>query len=565
MQIEDQVTGNAATYLITNQLKAGGFAVTFKARVEAVHTPAKCLVPNGLRPGMHVVIKIPKTDADFSDAENDQYIDRTNKQLRTAFRALCRLSRLTCVARILDHGATQVTLPAGHEPVIATFLAEEFVQGDTLLDWRYHSEDPRAEGAFFSPLPSATEFYEIATRLAKNLRQIHRCQVLHGDIWYTNVMRRESDKLPVYIDFGSSVFRNEFFRHRWDSTPQGHPFVAPEVRDQQAHGRRSDIYGLGGLLYCLATGEELPPDANPDNDAMRGLIGDRLYALNRTLFGQSYALPTLIARCMRFRKEERIATADALLQEIRVLSLRLAESLSSRPLSDTITEVAAGAAVLESEGDHFFCGLVHAAADELTMQIGDMRGGVFELSGGHERITSNLCMALSLLEKGDSFLTFSVPALWSRANLGIDGRVLVLERMLVQKGVDVRHIFLMCEEDRGGEEDSGTDRILRVRRPAKDEATGQLKYSCPEVYFRIVSQEERNRNLEEGWHRGFIIKETRVTGMEFVYGEGETLRTVRLVNEVHPLKQVQKKLKEEIAQASPIDMWFDAPQDTAAG
>ena len=76
-----------------------------------------------------------------------------------------------------------------------------------------------------------------------------------------------------------------------------------------------------------------------------------------------------------------------------------------------------------------------------------MQRGLYEIAGDHEEIASGLTQFLSLLRKGDQYLTVTIPSFWHPQNLGINGRFLSMNRLSAQRQVVVKRIFLLTKED----------------------------------------------------------------------------------------------------------------------
>ncbi len=127
------------------------------------------------------------------------------------------------------------------------YAALDFVQGHDL-----------AKEVKEGPLP----LERALTLVAKVARAIHHCHeqgILHRDLKPANVLIREEDDEPLVADFG--LARDET-KERLTRTGEalGTPaFMAPEQAEglSQEHDRRTDVYGLGAILYQCLTGK--PP------------------------------------------------------------------------------------------------------------------------------------------------------------------------------------------------------------------------------------------------------------------------------------------------------------------
>ena len=106
-----------------------------------------------------------------------------------------------------------------------------------------------------APLP-IDELIEVAARMAQAVHDLHRQHVIHLDLKPDNFLQRPTGEM-VLIDFGLSrhdhlpdLLAEEF------TIPMGtFPYIAPEQILRQRGDLRSDLYGLGAILYHLATGK----------------------------------------------------------------------------------------------------------------------------------------------------------------------------------------------------------------------------------------------------------------------------------------------------------------------
>jgi serine/threonine protein kinase len=133
------------------------------------------------------------------------------------------------------------------------FLVMEYVHGRNLED--YASDEP------VTPRRAA----ELVARLAEALAMVHGRGVIHRDIKPRNILIDESGR-PRLIDFGLARLR-----HAWSdptATTWGGTlaYMAPEQArlEHDRIGPRSDIFGLGAVLYFLLTGR--PPFVGETRD-----------------------------------------------------------------------------------------------------------------------------------------------------------------------------------------------------------------------------------------------------------------------------------------------------------
>lgn len=149
----------------------------------------------------------------------------------------------------------------------ATYLSMELIHGEVL------SQCQRTL--------TAAEVCRIARQLTAAIAELHDSQILHLDLSPGNVLLDENDRCRL-IDFGLAR------KFPAPSTPSeivvagGTPgFVAPEaLRWPQVVDCRTDVYGLGALVYYLLTGRSPQLDGDCGSRWQADPIGSRLLAIS---------------------------------------------------------------------------------------------------------------------------------------------------------------------------------------------------------------------------------------------------------------------------------------------
>ncbi len=160
---------------------------------------------------------------------------------------------------------------------------------------------------------STLESIQLVKQVAGALAYVHSKGVLHLDLKPQNILVDESGR-PCVIDFGLARAETA-----WDATgPNPNllsgtlAFMAPEQANCDANkiGPRSDIYGLGGVLYFLMTGT--PPLSGKTFHAIlkKAKCGD----WDRSLLAKNKdeALSSIIERAMARDPQDRYASANEL-------------------------------------------------------------------------------------------------------------------------------------------------------------------------------------------------------------------------------------------------------------
>ena len=130
----------------------------------------------------------------------------------------------------------------------APFLVMEFVDGRTLAD-------PIKKGERFS----LDRVCEIGQQIADALGYAHRQGVIHRDIKPANILMTSREiygsERPRITDFGIAKLASSEITTSGQllGTPS---FMPPEQFTGQPVDGRADLFSLGVILYCLATGEQ---------------------------------------------------------------------------------------------------------------------------------------------------------------------------------------------------------------------------------------------------------------------------------------------------------------------
>jgi eukaryotic-like serine/threonine-protein kinase len=117
------------------------------------------------------------------------------------------------------------------------------------------------------PMPVA-EVIALGKTLADALAAAHEAGIVHGGVTPGNVLFRPAGQ-PVLADFGLTLRRA--FPHE---SGDGVDFLAPETLEYGTADERSDLYGLGAVLYLALTGLSPHParlGEHPDDRKLRVL------------------------------------------------------------------------------------------------------------------------------------------------------------------------------------------------------------------------------------------------------------------------------------------------------
>ncbi|HEY0464418.1 MAG TPA: serine/threonine-protein kinase [Polyangiaceae bacterium] len=168
---------------------------------------------------------------------------------------LARFQREAETAAAISHPNVVTVLDVDRTPHGLPYLVTEYLDGIDLAD------QLKAQGKF-----SATSAVHIARQLCKGLGAAHQSQVIHRDVKPQNIFlvgdftrglpERPSIKV---LDFGLSRF-SDSSENQLTQTGciMGTPaYMAPEQARGQKVDHRTDVYGVGVVLYTMLTGR--PP------------------------------------------------------------------------------------------------------------------------------------------------------------------------------------------------------------------------------------------------------------------------------------------------------------------
>ena len=180
----------------------------------------------------------------------------------------------------------------------APWLALDFVDGETL-------QRRLREG----PLPVHTAI-GIARQLASALSYVHRHGLAHRDLKPDNILL-EGDRVRL-TDFGLVLDHNDAQRLTRTGVFVGTPgYWAPEQArgDKSVSGPKTDVYGLGGVLYACLTGHA-PVQATSLQAFMATVEFQRTAPPRAQRPEVPEWLSALCMRCLEFDPQRRPASAN---------------------------------------------------------------------------------------------------------------------------------------------------------------------------------------------------------------------------------------------------------------
>jgi serine/threonine-protein kinase len=169
--------------------------------------------------------------------------------------------------------------------------------------------DPRKGGT--GPLPFR-QAAEIVATVAGAVEHAHKNGIIHRDLKPSNVLLEKGSR-PLLTDFGlAKHLEVEISRLSGPNDMVGTPcYMAPEQADSLwgAVSPRTDVYGLGAVLYALVTGK--PPFEGPTLDAIIARVKSPHPPISPRACNPEVpeALQEICMRCLRKDPSERHAGA----------------------------------------------------------------------------------------------------------------------------------------------------------------------------------------------------------------------------------------------------------------
>jgi serine/threonine protein kinase len=121
------------------------------------------------------------------------------------------------------------------------------------------------EGQIAEPI----EILLILPALLDSLNTVHQAGLLHRDIKPANIYLRDTDNMPILLDFGSARYDvSKCSRPLTSIVTHGYAPHEQYVNDLNWQGKWTDIYAMGAVLYRLITG--VIPASSPQRASAKG-------------------------------------------------------------------------------------------------------------------------------------------------------------------------------------------------------------------------------------------------------------------------------------------------------
>lgn len=174
-----------------------------------------------------------------------------------------------------------------------SYIIEQYIEGATLKEYIF-SHGPISEGEIIS---YGLQLCDLILYLHLSSRSI-----IYIDLKPENIII--SNGTLKLIDFGSAIYQDESNEGQIYSATKG--YSAPEVFTSNNVDERSDVYGIGMMLYYMATGRYLT-----NNSKNISNIDLNEYC--------SYGLKRIINRCLKYNPSQRYGSVTGLIKHLSSL------------------------------------------------------------------------------------------------------------------------------------------------------------------------------------------------------------------------------------------------------
>lgn len=259
---------------IRRQLGRGGFAVVYLAFDPSV--------------GKEVALKVPRPDVLVS------------RDLRRRF------FREAEAASELDHPNIVAVHDVG-EIGPACFITSSFCNGPSLDEWIQLRNEPVDEQVAAG----------MVATLAEAVQHAHERGVLHRDIKPGNILLERG--VPKLTDFGLAKLIEAAGEETCSGALLGTPrYMAPEQIESKNRpiGPRTDVYGLGAVLYELLTGTP-PFTGTTDLETLWRVLWTDVALPTRKRPELSRVLEAICLKCLEKNPGARYASAEDLAKDLR--------------------------------------------------------------------------------------------------------------------------------------------------------------------------------------------------------------------------------------------------------
>jgi eukaryotic-like serine/threonine-protein kinase len=235
-----------------------------------------------------------------------------------------RLLREARAVAMLDH-PNICTIHEVGEDSGRNFIVMQYIEGETM------AQRIRHRGLVLR------DALELAVQVADALVEAHARHIIHRDIKPQNIMIDARGQAKV-LDFGLAKLVNAEAGSATATQDQltgsgtilgTVPYMSPEQVRGEEIDERSDIFSFGSLLYEMASGQT-PFESPSKAEMIAAILMKEPSTLHEFRLNVPTGLQEIVAKALRKNRERRYQTAQALLDDLKIVKLQV----DSQPLSD---------------------------------------------------------------------------------------------------------------------------------------------------------------------------------------------------------------------------------------
>jgi serine/threonine-protein kinase len=227
------------------------------------------------------------------------------------------LDEVTIAARVQHPHVCSVVDVGESDGVV--YLVMEYLSGESLSAVRSRLFDDLTA---WTPAVHAALVARIIADASEGLHAAHELRdargeladVVHRDVAPDNIIVTYGGGVKL-LDFGIAKHRGRHHETRPGMVKGKYSYLAPEVLDGQPADRRSDVWGLGVVMWELLTGERLF-DAPSDVEAIRAVGRRPIAAPSRLRPGLPPGLDRIVLKALDREPARRYGTARELAREL---------------------------------------------------------------------------------------------------------------------------------------------------------------------------------------------------------------------------------------------------------
>jgi serine/threonine protein kinase/Tol biopolymer transport system component len=218
--------------------------------------------------------------------------------------AKARFSQEARAVSALDHPNVCTIYDVGETEDVALYIAMPWYEGGTL-------RDRLEQGAL--PVDQAIDF---ARQISRGLGKAHRQGIVHRDVKPANLMVTPDDVVKI-VDFGIAKLAGAAGITRTGVALGTPAYMAPEQVQGGDTDHRADLWALGVVLYEMLAGRRPFPDGH-EVVAFQAILFQEPPPLRELRPEVPPELERIVAALLRKKPEERPASAEAVLEELRI-------------------------------------------------------------------------------------------------------------------------------------------------------------------------------------------------------------------------------------------------------